>query len=1076
MARARKNKEQVAFNDKLILFRYFLKQLGKNSLRDFSRELNTTEYEGYDENNNTWFFVYMKRVCKNIPSDLLRKYDENICCHVKHINEKREHKIVLKYYQYISLLFTEMYLDRYFTSRDKFIKDLNSFIDEISAETLGQNSFTHYKSENMNKLAYMCATGSGKTLIMHINILQFLYYRKKAKRYGNRVDINKIIVLTPNEGLSEQHYNELILSSIPSNIFSKGIGNFSYNEDVIVIDINKFKEEGRIKTVSVDSFETNNLVLVDEGHRGMTGEVWKEYRDKLSADGFAFEYSATFKQALKSKKNKEFDVLMDEYGKAIIMDYSYKYFYDDGYGKDYRIYNLNGNVDNENRYTYLIGCLMSFYQQMKLFVKNKTEYAQFQLEKPLLVFVGNRVTASVSAAELTDIEQILSFIDSFVQYKQKSIDAIKNILKGETGLTDNTGSDLFYQDFNGLNSIFNDEFTPENVYNDILRIVFNVDSIPDIPRLHIVNLKQVDGEIALKIGEYGDYFGVISVGDTSSLVKKCDADGLITDTEEFRSESLFMSINDKKSDINVLIGSRKFSEGWNSWRVSTMGLINFAKSEGSQAIQLFGRGVRLRGYNGCLKRSGRIDENIDIPKHIQWLETLTIFGVKAEYMEDFKKFLEMEDVPKNENPKEFELKIFNRYKIVEEKGLMVISLPEDKKFKKQSKRLVLMPPDDDFFSYLVKNKIVIDCRSKIQSIESSSSLNIMPDTYEYTIDSQYIPYLDYQQIYEELQLYKNDKKYYNLSIDKSVLKEIISKRGWYSLIIPKSYVKIDSVDKLYSVSEYAVMILKVYMDKFFKFHKEKWEAPLLDYSPLTVNNRNFEEKYTIRYTPINDIDSNTKSIDEFIATVERTLSENDYIPDYRICMDNELLTAFDFKNHLYAPLIHMKTGSLKLEVMPVSMNDGEMKFVDMLNEFLVSNPDYLSDKEIYLLRNKSKDGIGFFEAGNFYPDFILWIKDSDIQRISFVDPKGLLRLMPDDPKIEFYKTIKELERHLNLKNPDNKIILNSFVMSSTSSENLREWWKMSKPERESKHVFCLDSDNCIEKMLDEILTDKLTSN
>lgn len=76
----------------------------------------------------------------------------------------------------------------------------------------------------------------------------------------------------------------------------------------------------------------------------------------------------------------------------------------------------------------------------------------------------------------------------------------------------------------------------------------------------------------------------------------------------------------------------------------------------------------------------------------------------------------------------------------------------------------------------MKHKIVIDCRSKIQSIESSSSLNMMSDTYEYTIDSQYIPYLDYQQIYEELQLYKSDKKYYNLSIDKLALKEIISKK------------------------------------------------------------------------------------------------------------------------------------------------------------------------------------------------------------------------------------------------------------------------------------------------------------
>ncbi len=67
-----------------------------------------------------------------------------------------------------------------------------------------------------------------------------------------------------------------MLSSISSNIFSKGMGNFLSDEDVIVIDINKFKEEGRIKTVSVDSFETNNLVLVDEGHRGMTKSAPKK--------------------------------------------------------------------------------------------------------------------------------------------------------------------------------------------------------------------------------------------------------------------------------------------------------------------------------------------------------------------------------------------------------------------------------------------------------------------------------------------------------------------------------------------------------------------------------------------------------------------------------------------------------------------------------------------------------------------------------------------------------------------------------------------------------------------------------
>ena len=1082
---AKKNQEPVQFNDRLILFRYFLKQLGKDSLKELSKTLNSSEYEGYDENQNTWFYVYLKRFCSDngLNGDKLRIYDENICRYVKKIGENRDGGIVLKYYQYISLLFTEMYLDRYFSDRDAFIKDLNSFIDEVSVETLGKNSFTHYTAETMNKLAYMCATGSGKTLIMHINILQFLHYLKRARRTNSHIGINKIIVLSPNEGMSNQHLAELKLSSISANLFSKDLSGFSASkEDVIVIDMNKLKEEGKVKTVSVDSFEQNNLVLVDEGHRGLTGDVWKEYRDKLSAEGFAFEYSATFKQALKSQKAKDMESLMDEYGKAIIMDYSYKYFYEDGYGKDYRIYNLKENVTEEYRQTYLVGCLMSFYQQLKLFKTYKKEFAPFRIEKPLLVFVGNRVTApiikksSLSVAEkelLTDVEQVLQFIDDFVKNKDKTIKRINALINEDTGLTDSAGNELFYQDFNGINTIFGTSISAEMVYEDIMRCIFNSDSVPDQPRLHIVNLRQIDGEIALKIGEYNDYFGVISVGDTAALVKKCADDGMVTDTEEFYSDSLFSSINSKDSDINILVGSRKFSEGWNSWRVSTMGLINFAKGEGSQAIQLFGRGVRLRGYEGCLKRSSKVDKKINVPEMLRWLETLTIFGIKAQYMEDFKKYLEMEDLSTNETVHEFKLPILSRFNDIKDKKLQVIQLPKDKVFKKQAKRMILTAPDDGFFTYLNKHKIVVDCRSKVQTIESNSSLHFESTTKEHTLDKRILPYLNYSRVYEELQRYKNEKFYYNITIDKSLLKDIMEYDGWYSLIIPKTHIQIDSVMKLEDATDYAIMVLKIYMDKFFVYNKEKWEEPYMSYFELDGSNNNFESEYTIRYTNINDNDTQAEAIKAFIADVTNTLEKNKCIPGYSMATNHDIITAFDFKNHLYAPLVHLNAGSLKIQVSPVQMNDGEMKFVSLLKDYLERNPDVLGEKELYLLRNKSKVGMGFFEAGNFYPDFILWIKEQGLQRISFIDPKGLLKLMPNDPKIEFHKTIKELQARLQDKLENEKVILNSFIMSITPSQSLKEWWMMSKPEREAKNVLCLDNDDCIEVMLKNILNDTI---
>lgn len=1072
---AKKNQEPVKFNDRLILFRYFLKQLGKDSLKELSITLNKSEYEGYDENQNTWFYVYLKRFCSDtgLNSDKLRIYDENICRHVKKIGEKRDGGIVLKYYQYISLLFTEMYLDRYFSDRDGFVKDLNDFIDEVSAETFGQNRFTHYTADTMNKLAYMCATGSGKTLIMHINILQFLHYLKRARRTNSHIEINKIIVLSPNEGMSNQHLEELRLSSISAQLFSKELSGFSAaKDDVVVIDMNKLKEEGKVKTVSVDSFEQNNLVLIDEGHRGLAGDVWKEYRDKLSADGFAFEYSATFKQALKSLNAKDMEGLMDEYGKAIIMDYSYKYFYDDGYGKDYRIYNLKENVTEEYKQTYLVGCLMSFYQQMKLYNKNRKEYAPFHIEKPLLVFVGNRVTAKITAAEMTDVEEVLVFIDNFVLNKNgKTIERIGKLLDGDTGFTDGAGNEIFYQDFNGIRDVFGAVVAAGDVYEDIMRCVFNAASISDEPRLHIVNLRQIDGEIALKIGEYNDYFGVISVGDTAALVKKCADDGMVTDTREFFSQSLFASINSKNSDINILIGSRKFSEGWNSWRVSTMGLINFAKGEGSQAIQLFGRGVRLRGYEGCLKRSGKVDKKIKVPKTLKWLETLTIFGIKAQYMEDFKKYLETEDLSANETVYEFNLPILSRFSDVKDKKLWVIQLPKDKVFKKQAERMILTAPDEGFFTFLNKHKIVVDCRSKVQTIESSSSMHIESITNEHTLDKAILPYLNYTRIYEELQRYKNEKLYYNITIDKSLLKAIMEYDGWYSLIIPKTHIRIDSVSKLEDATDYAVMVLKIYMDKFFVYNKEKWEEPLMSYIELDGSNKNFEDKYTIRYTDSNQSDAQAAAIKAFTDKVTDTLEKNKCIPGYSMSTNHDIITAFDFKNHLYAPLIHLDADSLKIQVSPVQMNDGEMKFVGLLKEYLDKNPDVLGDKELYLLRNKSRVGMGFFEAGNFYPDFILWIKEPGLQRISFVDPKGLMKLMPNDPKIEFYKTIKELQARLRDSLENERVILNSFIMSITPAQSLKEWWGMPKREREAKNVLCLDNEDCIEVMIKKILAD-----
>lgn len=91
--------------------------------------------------------------------------------------------------------------------------------------------------------------------------------------------------------------------------------------------------------------------------------------------------------------------------------------------------------------------------------------------------------------------------------------------------------------------------------------------------------------MALKVGN-NDYFALINVGDSSELLKSAvELENVSVEQDEF-SDGLFGKINQDSSTLNLLIGSRKFTEGWSSWRVSTMGLLNMGRGEGSQIIQL----------------------------------------------------------------------------------------------------------------------------------------------------------------------------------------------------------------------------------------------------------------------------------------------------------------------------------------------------------------------------------------------------------------------------------------------------------------------------------------------------------
>ena len=1028
----------LRFDQRLVLNQWILSLFEADSFIPLTDGLHDTALEGVDENNISRFHhVIAARLFerKQLSRDLLLTYDQNIVRHTQAISARRTEPLRWKYFQYLGLLFTEIYLDRYFRDPDQLLSDLNEQVAKFNADKAERDQIKPYTADDLRKLAFWSATGSGKTLLMHVNICQYRHY---LKLHGRERELNRTILLTPNEGLSRQHLEEFEASGIEAEIFSKDSTGLFAGHSVEILEVTKLQEESGDKVVAVDAFEGNNLVLVDEGHRGAGGFKWKSNRDRLCENGFSFEYSATFSQALKAANKPE---LTEEYARCVLFDYSYKYFYRDGFGKDYKILNLAEDRDDENRRLYLTACLLAYYQQVLLYEQKAGAFRQFLIERPLWILVGSKVTAvrSEGKKDVSDVVDVLLFLADFLKGDQASVARIKRLLSGNTGLLNTNGNDIFSRAYPFL---METGLSPADLFADILKNVFNAATVA---ALHVDHLTGSDGEIALRVGE-NEAFGVINVGDAPKLRDLCDKhpEQLKVSDRPF-SESLFAGINAAESKINLLIGSKKFTEGWSSWRVSTMGLMNVGQTEGAQIIQLFGRGVRLKGYKFGLKRSGFVDEiRAQKPEHINLLETLNVFGVRAQFMQQFKEYLEGEGLPPNDDRIEFVLPTF---KSLGTQKLKILRLPEDLDFKRSGPKPVLGPPDEDMRG----KRIVLDWYPKIQTrIAPDLSTNAdVAERHEGKLATEHFAFFDWQEVDRQLQSFKNERSWFNLNLTPDACRALMQDPSWYTLYIPPQELEVGRFDRVARWQEIAVALLKKYCDVFFKTKKAAWEAPKLRYEVLDESDANFVAEYRFL------VDQSAKEIITKLnevkeAVVNRQLKKIEWGNFRSIC----------FGQHLYQPLIYLDSSAV--DVRPVALNEGERDFVTDLKLFYETDRAFFQGRELYLLRNLSRNrGIGFFEAGNFYPDFILWLLVDGKQYVSFVDPKGIRNLDgADDPKISFYQTIKKLEQRL----ADTTVILNSFIIANTRFEQVDHWLtpgtgrKMAKADFEARNVYFQNED------------------
>jgi len=1010
--------------NRLPLFRFCCRQLGAEPGFKPLRELLKNARQGYaDDGQSHFYHVLAGQDGLRVPVAKLAEYDLRIKSGVERLNQGRTPKVQLLYFQWLAALCSEFFLDRYFDEPAALRKELNAYVTELLLPV-----DMAFEDDDLTKLAFWMATGSGKTLLMHLNIWQAQHYAGKA---GRKFD--NVLLVTPNEGLSRQHLGELAKSGIAARHYGESASGLLTTSElpVTVIEITKLTENKRGGGLSVDveAFGPNNLLFVDEGHRGASGEVWRILRERVAEQGFTFEYSATFGQIVNGAGDDDkHRALLDEYAHAILFDYSYPHFYEDGYGKDYWVVNVRDDSDSFND-TMMLANLLSFFEQVLVFEERGETYRPYAIERPLWVFVGHSVTGGKGKKKsklsvedemsLTDVEEIVAFFDKFLKQGATWTKRIEKLFAGASGLKNPQGDDLFVGRFEYLRQ---KGWAAGKVYERLVRQVFR--GQPG-ETLRAATLKIAEGEIGLRVGT--DYFGVINIGDVPGLMTLLEEGRIACEDDAVHPTSLFDEINETQSPVNVLIGARKFMEGWDSFRVASMGLMNIGRGEGSQIIQLFGRGVRLHGKANTLKRSGAMEPGA-APKHIHLLETLNIFGVRANYMQRFREELQKEGIETDWELVKVPIQTEKSYL---KRGLQVLRLPEDAEF--AGAESVVAAVDDSV-------RVTLDLRPRVEMADSGRQVEWADRAggQDRAGDLKaFAGWFDWDRLYFDALEYKHVAGMDNLAFTPATVREVIE-RGKFELYCADDQLAPAGFGSLRRTEDIAGAVLRKYLATLYTRANRGWEQENLRLTDLTPQDPNLAfDRYEVT----------TKSA--FAKVIRKLVKEaNDLYKK-----DLVQFPTIHFDHNLYQPLLAYDDQK-RFDSNPPSLYPSETQIVKDLRDWLHNNPAAMQGKEVFLLRNLTRGrGIGFFnpkDGDAFYPDFILWVIENGHQTIAFIDPHGLGRARGmDDPKIQLHRKLAELQPSLQAHCKKWNVRLTSFIVAPTSyNEARKDSWVYSHTQDE----------------------------
>jgi hypothetical protein len=489
---------------------------------------------------------------------------------------------------------------------------------------------------------------------------------------------------------------------------------------------------------------------------------------------------------------------------------------------------------------------------------------------------------------------------------------------------------------------FNITFLENIQFKDIFEQVFNATNYGKIEILEGEKGK----EIVLKLQTSEKPFALIKIGDTGKF-KREQLGVNYTVITSFDSKKYFEKIN-QSEDINLLLGSRSFYEGWDSNRPNVINMINIGKQDAKKfVLQGIGRGIRIEPHKGERKRlaQNHIDKNV-------LLETLFVFATDKNAVKAI-----IETVENEKNTEEQEISLFEN-----------TSKPFD----------LLIP--------IYKDE---ETRGKI------AKFNIAKESLE--IFKNFIASFDTNTLLIKTGIAKTDLEFLLDGIENDSLFQIKNENMFSDMDL-----LLQRLVSHISVKNKVVSGIKEVSDEIIHFKHIK----VVNFSDEEISSFKQKVQKVKDFTPIDKKEIALKfahgEIDEAEFNKQVNASSEESFKDLKIKKIAE---------HYYLPLIYSDKEKIEY-IKHIIEVESEVKFIKNLEKHIKENKPDCNWMFSKIDQNLDSFHIPYFYKKEniyrkFFPDFIFWTKKDENYKIVFVDPKGTSNADYQNKVDEFEKLFLE---------------------------------------------------------------------